>query len=48
MLRQKYLKKVENKIRYTIDCLKKPKTESLDIYTNKKRDITDYFKKIRT
>ena len=29
----------------TIECLKKPKTESLDIYTNKKRDITDHFRK---
>ena len=38
------LKNEEKKIRNTIDCLKKSKSELLDLYT-KKRDIADYFKK---
>ena len=29
-------------MRNTLDCLKKYKSELLDLYTKKKRDITDY------
>ena len=43
--KREILKTEENKIRNIIVCLKKSKPELLDLYTNKKRDITDYFKK---
>ena len=36
------LKNEEKKMRNTLDCLKKYKSELLDLYTKKKRDITDY------
>ena len=39
------IKNEEKKIRNIIDCLKKSKPELLDFYTNKKRDITNYFRK---
>ena len=39
------LKNEEKKIRNTIDCLKKSKSELLDLHIKKERDITDYFKK---
>ena len=38
------LKNEEKRIRNIIDCLKNSSLELLDLYTNKKRDITDYFK----
>ena len=38
------LKDEEKKIINTTDCLKKSKPELLDLYTNKKCDIKDYFK----
>ena len=41
----KILENEEKKIRNTIDCLKKSNPELSDLYTKKKRDITDYFKK---
>ena len=40
------LKNEEKRIRNTIDCLKNSSLELLDLYTNKKRDITDYFKEL--
>ena len=41
----KILENEEKKIRNTIDCLNRSKPELSDLYTKKKRDITDYFKK---
>ena len=43
--KREILKTEENKMRNIIVCLKKSNPELLDLYTNKKRDITDYFKK---
>ena len=40
------LKNEEKRIRNIIDCLKNSSLELLDLYTNKKRDITDYFKEL--
>ena len=39
------LKNAEKKIRNIIDCLKNSKSKLLDLYTNKKKDIKDHFKK---
>ena len=39
------LKNEEKKIRNTKDCLRKSRPELLDLYTNKRTDITGYFKK---